>query len=395
MRILHCADLHLGKVFYGHSLWDDQRFVLEQIRDQAEREKVDLLVIAGDVYDRPIPSLEAQGLFDDFLTSVRAVGVEVLVCSGNHDSAERLGFASRLLQAGGITLATRLPDRLGFQRFSRGDEAVALYTLPYLSRAKLRQWAGERWTGDFVEAFALYLSTAEPTDLPRFFIGHQFVLPGTDYGSLQTTYQPEAGSPEPENSLDQQVGALDCLPFELFKDFTAVLLGHIHRPWDFTPLAGYSGSPLLYSRRELSHGPRSTKLFETVDGRWQARRLPLQALRAVKVLSGSFQELCAQGQLAENREAYVFLDCNDEQLALDALPRLRDLYPYLCQLRFPNVLGAGGVLPGVPERPDWQSVDLVTRFGEFYERIHGRSLSPEALELLRSFVAEQSEEVVE
>ena len=279
MKLLHLSDLHLGKRVNGFSMLEDQRVILTQIVDLAEEEKVDAVLLAGDLYDKPVPPAEAVTLLDGFLTRLSGGGIPVFAISGNHDSPERLAFATRLLAGEGIHLTAQYQGRQ--PPFLLQDEYgdVAIYALPYLKPALVRHWNPEADIASYEEAVSYALGQwAVDKTRRNVLLAHQFVTGGVTC-----------------ESEERSVGGVDQIPAPLFAAFDYVALGHLHGPQSVgRPTLRYSGSPLKYSFSECGHEKSVTLVTLKEKGQVEIQTLPLTPCRDLREIRGTYEEVTAK-----------------------------------------------------------------------------------------------------
>lgn len=349
MRFFHLADLHLGLLLRGFSLIPDQRYILEQIIALADAHRPDALVIAGDLYDRQQPPVEAVRLLDYFLTALSARSIPVLIISGNHDSPERLGFAGDILQRQGIYLSAVFDGSPRRVTLTDAQGAVDFWLLPYLRPGLARPFFPDspiQTTHQAVEA-VLRATPIDP-DRRNVLVAHQFVTAGG--------YEPERSESE-----TSQVGGLDAVDAGLFDAFDYVALGHLHKPQRMgRDTVRYAGSPLKYSFSEW----RSAKTMPLVTleegGQASLQLLPLSPLRDLRPVEGPLEQLLREDVAsAGNAEDFLQVTLTDREEPLSALARLRRTYPHVLSLRWDGA--------AEPEKADPLSVGDLPR------------LSPQAL----------------
>lgn len=372
MRLLHTADWHLGRVYHGISLLDEQAYVLEQLVGLIRSARPDAVLIAGDVYDRSVPPAEAVRLLDETLTRI-VVGerVPVIMIAGNHDGPDRLGFGARLLAAAGLSVSSMpAADTAPVVLADRHGE-VAFYPLPYAEPALLRQALGLDGGADHHAVLAAQLArirAAHPPVRRSVAIAHAFVVGGT--------------ASESERPL--AVGGSGAVGAEAFAGFDFVALGHLHRP---QALAGgrldYAGSLLKYSFAEAGHA-KSVSLVELAgDGGSRIERIALSPRRDLRVLTGSLAEIVAGAAADPGRDDYVLARISDTGALLDAMSKLRTAYPNALAIERPQFAGRSGG----PEGGDHRRIDIHELFAGFYREMTGRELDPPAGALLRAEIA--------
>lgn len=331
MRILHTSDLHLGKNLYDFSLLDDQRAMLGFLLEIIEREEIEAVVIAGDVFDRPVPSAEAVRLYDDFLTkAVGGLGVPVIAVAGNHDSATRLEFGSALYRAGGYYVfgPARQPQQPVVLRDGFGD--VWFHPVPWLHPAEARAIFPDEGIKTFDDAYRVLLES-RAADIDRnkrnVAVAHGFFAP------LGAKNQSEREMLTSESEIS--VGGMDIADSGYFSAFNYTALGHLHAP----QRAGgetvrYSGSPLKYSLSEENQ--RKSCVIATIgeDGETDVRTIEIPATHDVRSVTGSFDELM-EPSFHPNKQFndYVFANVTDSGI-LYPMEKLRTLFPNLLGLRF-------------------------------------------------------------
>lgn len=360
MRFLHTSDWHLGRILHGVHLTDDQAYVLAQFVAMVKDTRPDAVVIAGDVYDRSVPPVEAVELLNDVLAQLLLdCGVPVLMIAGNHDSAERLGFASRLLAKQNL-FVTGLPDRQN-RPVCLHDAYGPVYfsLLPYAEPALVR----ERLATDAAvghERALLAQLTAQQAYIPdgarRVAVAHAFL----------------AGGSESESERPLAVGGSAAVRPELFAGYHYTALGHLHRP----QAAGqecirYSGSLLKYSFAEAEQA-KGIELVELDEqGRVRREQLKLTPRRDVKCRTGCFADLL-QACLPGMDEDYLAITLTDTQPILDAMGRLREVYPNVLHIERPALLTGAPVLPGSGVRRELSDQAL---FAAFFEQMTGTPLA--------------------
>ena len=376
MKFLHLADLHLGKRVNGFSMLEDQVHILRQILAILDDEQPDGVLIAGDVYDKSVPSVEAVELLDGFLTELRARGVPVLLISGNHDSAERLAFGGRLMEQSGIHIARVYNGMLAPLTLRDEYGSVDLYLLPFLRPVQVRRFFPESEIATYTEAMAAVLGAADIDKTHRnVLVTHQFVT------GAQTC-----------DSEELSVGGTDNVDVSVFDDFDYVALGHIHGPQKIgRETVRYCGTPLKYSFSEVGHKKSVTVVELAEKGSVAIRTVPLVPKRDMSELRGAYNEL----MLRENYEGkpfrndYLRITLTDEEDIPNAVNNLRTVYPYIMRLDYDNrrtrteshVDGAEQV---ERKRP-------LTLLEEFYESQNGQPMSEEQ----RSFAKQLMERIWE
>jgi len=314
VRFLHSSDWHLGRSLHGVSLLPEQRSLLSELGRWLEQNRPHALVLAGDLYDRAVPPKEAVEVLDDFLCHVVLdLKIPVLAIAGNHDSPERLGFASRLLADRGLHLVGPLTPTPHVVTLEDADGPVDFCLLPYASAEQLLSTYPEA-PQDATLSYPWLVSRAlgACTSARRVLIAHAYVVGGE-------------GS---ESERDLQLGGASAVPLSTFEGFHYVALGHLHRSQSLDQgRVRYCGTPYPYSFSEVGQDKGFLDVQLDGQGLARAQAVPLAAPRAVRVLRGSLAELVAAGRTDPRREDYVKAELTDQGLILDAMTRLRSGYP--------------------------------------------------------------------
>ena len=360
MKLLHLADLHLGKRVNEFSLLADQRHVLEQALALADRHAVDAVLLAGDLYDKPVPPAEAVELLDWFLTALTRAGHKVLAVSGNHDSPERLSFASGLLcdsgvyiagEYGGAPLRVTLEDGLG---------PVDFTLLPFVKPAVLAPFVDER-PKNADETAAAALAALPPLPGRRnVLVAHQFVTAG-------------GAAPSLCDSEIAPVGGADNVDAARFDGYDYVALGHLHGPQRIgRDTVRYAGSPLKYSFSEARHHKSAVLVTLGAPGQVSAELLPLRPLHDLREVRGPLQALLDPANVTDPQD-YMHVTLTDEEELLDAVARVRAVYPNLMKLDFDNrrTRAAGGQTAAA----EVERKSLPQLFDEFFELMNGGGMS--------------------
>lgn len=359
MRIIHTSDWHLGRIFYKVHLTEEQAYVLDQLVGIVREERPDLVVIAGDVYDRSAPPAEAVELLDDALSRiVLGLGVPVVAIAGNHDSPERLGFCSSLLSSKGLFMVGAADTARPIE-FCDQHGPVWVVPVPYAEPAVVRDRLEAPDAADHDAALGAQLDAAMaavPPNARRIAVAHALTYGGQTSGS--------------ERPLTLGgTGAVDAARFD---GFCYAALGHLHRPQQITGTGcRYSGSLMKYSFDEADHA-KSVSVVD-IDGQGNASvmAIPLTPRRDVRRLRGSLQEIVEGARRDPARDDYISITLVDAPAVWDALARLREHYPNVMHLEFeftsaedqaPKLAGAGA---------DWSQRSLVQLFCDFYQQTTG------------------------
>ena len=376
MKFLHLADLHLGKRVNGFSMLEDQAHILRQILAILDDEQPDGVLIAGDVYDKSVPSVEAVELLDDFLTELRARGVPVLLISGNHDSPERLAFGGRVMDSCGIHISPVYDGALAPVTLQDAFGPVHVWLLPFVKPAHVRRWFPDADIESYTDAMAEAVAHMDiDTAARNVLVTHQFVTGGTRSGSEELS-----------------VGGTDNVDSGVFAPFDYVALGHLHGAQHIgRETIRYAGSPLKYSFSEARQHKSVTVVTLGEKGDVQVRTVALTPLRELREIRGSYDELTARSfyEHTTYRSDYLHLILTDEQDVFDAMSRLRTIYPYLMTLDYDNARtrAAGGM--SVPAETERRTPP------ELFEALYKRQNHQPMREVQREYIAQLMEQIME
>ncbi|MFI0901875.1 exonuclease SbcCD subunit D [Streptomyces sp. NPDC020983] len=348
MRLLHTSDWHLGRRFHGTDLIDAQRAFLDHLYETARAEKVDAILVAGDVYDRAIPSLDAVRLFNHCLEQLADLSVPTVIISGNHDSAHRLGVGSKLLSRAGVHLVTdpgACADPLVLQD---PDGPVALYGIPYLEPSMVHvdlEAGGVTHQAVLTAALARIRAdlAARPAGMRSVVLAHAFI---TGASPAQTS----------RSERDVSVGGVAHAGAATFDDITYTALGHLHRPQQVTDRIHYSGSPLAYSFSETGHTKSLTLVDLAADATPKVTRIPFRDPLPLACLEGPLSELLADPAHEPLTNAWLQITLTDPDRPYEAMARLKQRFPHTLDLQFKPA-----------------AVPAQTRGGTYRDRVHGRS----------------------
>ncbi len=323
MKLIHLSDLHLGKRVYEYSMLEDQEFILRQILNVIDQEKPDGVILAGDIYDKSIPPAEAVSLFDDFLVGLAKRKLETFVISGNHDSAERIAFGSRIMEAGGVHLSPVYKGNIAPVTLEDEYGPVNFYLLPFLKPVQVRKYNEDAEVGTYTDALKLVVDKMGVNPAERnVLVTHQFVTGATR-----------------SESEDVSVGGSDNVDASVFADFDYVALGHLHSPQNCgSQKVRYCGTPLKYSFSEANDTKSVTVVELAGKGELTVRTVPLKAKRDLVELKGKYMELMLKSfyEGTTYQEDYVHITLTDEEDIPDAIGLLRTVYHNLMKLNYDN-----------------------------------------------------------
>lgn len=371
MKLIHLSDLHLGKRVNGYSMLDDQREILKQILGIIDEEAPQGIFIAGDVYDKPIPPIEAVELFDELLVALSRRQVPVFIISGNHDSSERLAFGGRLLDHSGIHLSPVYNGQVSPISLMDEHGRVNIYMLPFVKPAHVKRYYPESGIESYTDAVRAAIEQMEVNTGERnVLITHQFVT-----GAFVC------------ESEELSVGGSDNVDASVFEGFDYVALGHIHGPQNIgSEKIRYCGTPLKYSFSEAKHKKSVTVAELGAKGTLTVRTVPLIPVRDMVELKGTYEELASKAFYdgTSYQEDYVHITLTDEDDVFEAMGRLRTIYHNLMKLDYDNLrTRCSGDVVDIENLENKRPLDL---FGEFYEQRNGTPLSQEQKEFLEELI---------
>lgn len=376
MKFFHLSDLHIGKQLHHYNLKEDQEAILREVVSYAEKERPDAILIAGDIYDKPLPSAEAVAVFDAFLTQLSELRpvIPVLLISGNHDSAQRLDYASGILSRYQIHVAGTLPKReeemLKKVTFSDSYGEVDVYLLPFLKPSYVRQLFLENPPESYTEAVERMLKREKIDDQNRrnVLVSHQF-------------YTGAGASPEGCDSETVTVGGLDNVDTRVVEQFDYVALGHLHSPQNVgNERIRYCGTLLKYSVSEAEHQKSITVVTLGEKGTLpQVEYLPLHPLRDVKKKRGTLEEILREAK-EEERGDYISITLTDEQEPYQPKEQLRQEYERILEVKIDNTR-TRNQLSEEEELPI--QTDPLSVFADFYQEMQGRPMNEEEWEIMK------------
>lgn len=373
MRFLHTADPHIGKRVNEFSMLEDQEYILRQILKTADKEQVEAVLIAGDVYDKQVPSAEAVRLFDWFLTQLNSRKLPVFVIGGNHDSVERLSFGAQIMEESGVYLTQSYDGKVVPVRLEDEYGPVNLWMLPFLKPAMVKRFFPEQEIVTYQDALETVIGNMELNREERnLLIAHQFVTGAVTGGS--------------EDSVEVFVGGVENVDASVFADFDYVALGHIHRAQS----AGgerirYSGTPLKYSFSEIRHEKSVTIAELKEKGSLTVHQEPLKPLHDMREIRGSYEELVLrENYQGTDLEDYLHVILTDENDIPDVIGRLRSIYPNIMKLDYDNQRTRRNQELMKEEAAVEQSpMELL---GQFFLQQNNQEMSPEQTEYARTLM---------
>jgi len=358
MKFFHISDLHLGIRLREFSLLDDQEDILKKIIGHALTQKPDAVIIAGDVYDKNIPTIEAIRLLDWFLVELNKHGIAVYMIAGNHDSTERVSFAASLLEKSGVHISEVYKGKILPIRTRDEYGEVDIWLMPYLKPSIVRPYFRDREITSYSEAVQAALGNLDVSTSGRnILIAHQFVT-----GGLRC------------ESDEVFVGGSENVDAALFDAFDYVALGHLHRPQNiYRETLRYCGTPLKYSLSEADHVKSVTVVDIGRKGNVEIKEIPLSPRSDLRVIRGTYKELTArENYTGTNTNDYIYVVLTDEDEEPEAMQKLRTIYPNITRLNYDNTRTQTSPDIIAASHDNKEPVDL---FGELYEMMNGQPMS--------------------
>ena len=371
MKLLHLGDLHIGKSLGDYDLYEDQAYILERVLEMVREDSVDAVVIAGDVYDKAIPSEAAVKLLDFFVSKLAEEEVGVFLISGNHDSDERLNFGSRLFEVNGIHIVSKFDGTL--RKYTLEDDfgTVNFYLLPFVKASQVRHFYPEEEISSYDDAVRTVLEHSDFDPGERnVLVAHQFVCGKEDPGL--------AGS---EGASAQNVGLVEKISYGSMEQFDYVALGHIHSPQQVgREHIRYSGSPLKYSLAE-AHSDKSVPIV-TLEAKGEVRieLKPLKPLRNLRHIKGRMKELLAKENIV-SPEDFIYVTLTDEEFVNDAMGIFQQYYPNVVKIDYDNTHTRELERVDISDIAENKSFEEL--ISDFYQLMYGCGMGEDELEMMR------------
>ena len=377
MKIIHLADLHIGKRVNEFSMIDDQKYILNQILEIIDKEKPDAVIIAGDVYDKQVPSIEAVELLDSFISDISKRKTTTFIISGNHDSAERLAFGSSLMAMGKIYISPVYNGKISKYTLKNDFGSANFYLLPFVKPNHVKRFFPDEKIESYTDAIRVVVDNLKlDTSEINILIAHQFVT-----GASRT------------ESEEISVGGLDNVDASVFDDFDYVALGHIHRPQKIgIEKIRYCGTPLKYSFSEVND-TKSVSIIEINSKEdFNLRTIPLIPKRDMRKIRGTYEELTTKTSYENtNTDDYIHVTLTDEFNVADAIQKLRVIYKNIMKLEYDNM-----------RTREFRKINLddmvienknpLEIFSEFYKLQNNKEMNDEQKEIIKKIMEEVWEE---
>ena len=371
MKLMHLADLHIGKRVNEFSMLEDQEYILTKVVNIIDEQRPDVIMIAGDVYDKAVPAAEAVELFDDFLYRLFKRNLRVFVISGNHDSAERIAFGSRLMDKSGIYMSPVYDGHIEPVVLNDEYGEIRFYMLPFIKPSHVRRFYPDSEIVTYTDAVKVSVEAMNIDQTQRnILITHQFVT-----GAMRT------------ESEEISVGGTDNVDVSAFEGFDYVALGHIHRSQKCgSEYIRYSGTPLKYSFSEAKDNKSITIIDVKEKGEIQLSFIPLIPKRDLVEIKGSYNELTLKSfyEGTSYDDDYMHITLTDEEDIPEVLTKLRVIYKNIMKLDYDNrrtrhYAEINGVV-------DVTSKSTLEHFSDFYEEQNGQPMSEEQTRFMEDLI---------
>ena len=377
MKIIHLADLHIGKRVNEFSMIDDQKYILNQILEIIDKEKPDAVIIAGDVYDKQVPSIEAVELLDSFISDISKRKTTTFIISGNHDSAERLAFGSTLMAMGKIYISPVYNGKISKYTLKNDFGSANFYLLPFVKPSHVKRFFPDEKIESYTDAIKVVVDNLKlDTSKINILIAHQFVT-----GASRT------------ESEEISVGGLDNVDASVFEDFDYVALGHIHRPQKIgTERIRYCGTPLKYSFSEVND-TKSVSIIEINSKEdFNLRMIPLIPKRDMRKIRGTYEELTTKTSYENtNTDDYIHVTLTDEFNVADAIQKLRVIYKNIMKLEYDNMRTRESRKINLDDMVI-ENKNPLEIFSEFYKLQNNKEMNDEQKEIIKKIMEEVWEE---
>ena len=368
MRFLHLADLHIGKRVNEFSMIEDQRYILNQILDIVKEQEVQCVLIAGDIYDKAVPSAEAVLLLDQFISRLAEMNVKVVAISGNHDSPERIGFGAEIMSTSGVYMSH--PFNGNVEKVTLEDECgpINIYMLPFIKPAVVRPFFQEEDVSSYDRAMEIVINSISINkDERNVLLAHQFVKGGSE-------------------SEEVSIGGVDQVSADYFENFDYVGLGHLHGPQTIgRETVRYAGTPLKYSFSEVNH-KKSALIFDLKEkGNIEITKIPFKPIRDMKEIKGTYDQITARDFYKDmNTQDYYHITLTDEEDVPEAIGKLRTIYPNIMRLDYDNTRTRTNNT--VTEIENIELKSPLELFKEFYVIRNNQDMSPEQEKLAMDLI---------
>ena len=377
MKLLHLGDLHLGKSLGEFDLYEDQKYILDQILSIIREKEIDGVLIAGDVYDRAIPSESAMNLLDYFLKSLADQKVKTFMISGNHDSDDRLGYGSRLFESSHIYIAAQFRGTLYKKTVIDEYGEADFYLLPFVKASQVRHFYPDEKIESYDAAVRVILEHAQiDPDKRNIIVAHQFVAGrGAD---------PELGGSEGTGT--QSVGLVEKIGWDCFDMFDYAALGHIHSPQSIGRReVRYSGSPLKYSLSEAGNDKSVPVVTLGPKGEVDIELVKLRPMRDMRRLKGPIEKLLDKDNVSRP-EDFIYATLTNEELIDDAMGIMQQVYPNTVKIDYDN--SRTREVDRVEIAGNLKQKTFDELISDFYSKMYGCAISEEEMQIMKEAAKE-------
>lgn len=377
MKFLHLGDLHLGKSLFDFDLIEDQKYILDQILDIADKESVDGVLIAGDVYDKSVPSEAATRLLDYFWVALTKRKIKVCMVSGNHDSDDRLNYGSTLFATNQIFISAVFDGTLHRQSFADGDTEIDIYMLPFVKASQVKHYFPDENIVSYDDAVRTIIRSADINkNKKNILVAHQFVSGRGEDPAL-------AGS---ESVGTQSVGTVEKIGYDCFDVFDYVALGHIHSPQRVgREEIRYAGSPLKYSLSEVNNEKSVPLITVTAEEGVKIELVPLKPMRDVRHIKGTLKELLDKKNI-KAPEDFIYATLTDEDIVNDAMGIFQQIYPNTVRIDYDN--SHTRQIEQVDISRIAENKTFPELIGDFYRLMYGCEMTEEEMDVMRTAARE-------
>ena len=377
MKLMHVGDLHLGRSLGDFDLTEDQEYLLDQLLGIVEKQAVDAVLIAGDVYDKAIPSEAATRMLDYFLSSLAKRNVNVYMVSGNHDSDERLNYGSSLFETNHIFISTKYDGNLYKQTLKVDKVEADIYLLPFVKASQVRHFLPDAKIESYDDAVRAILDK-EDIDESRIniLVAHQFVM--------GKSIDPELSGSESLGT--QSVGTIEKIGHDCFDLFDYAALGHIHSPQQVgRKEVRYSGSPLKYSLSEVNNEKSVSLITVSGKGKLEIELVPVKPMRNMRHLKGKIKDLLDKERITAP-EDFIYATLTDEEIVNDAMGIFQQVYPNTVKIDYDNSHTREIELADISRIAEKRSfAELIS---DFYRQMYGCEISEEEMDVMRTVARE-------
>ena len=377
MKLMHVGDLHLGKSLGDFDLTEDQEYLLDQLLGIVEKQSVDAVLIAGDVYDKAIPSEAATRMLDYFLSNLAKRNIYVYMVSGNHDSDERLNYGSNLFETNHIFISTKYEGNLYKQTLKAGKDEADIYLLPFVKASQARHFLPDAKIESYDDAVRAILDKADIDESRNnVLVAHQFVIGKSENPEL-------SGS---ESLGTQSVGTVEKIGYDCFDQFDYVALGHIHSPQQVgRKEVRYSGSPLKYSLSEVNNEKSVSLITISGKGKVEIELLPIKPMRNMRHLKGKIKDLLDKASVTAP-EDFIYATLTDEEIVSDAMGIFQQVYPNTVKIDYDN--SHTREIEQVDISKIAENRSYAELISDFYRQMYSCEISEEEMDVMRTVARE-------